>query len=714
MPLLTVADLNVSFQRALVIASALAIVGIAAFRYGPGVYATLSGQQLGGGVANSGHLIRQPVALSNGLVGWWRLDGDAKDSSGNGKDGSLNNFVSNGWTSGKFGGALAFDGTDDFVSAGSTGDFNMDNAFTVSLWFNKNSTLVRTALGKYLDGADQRLGYKLMIGGNVQFTLWNTRSPYAIQSAASTVSANGWYHVAFTEASGTTGTLYLNGVAVASGAMPQATDTTTTPLYIGQSDSLSYFDGIIDDVRIYNRALSASEVQQLYAGSPPVNCDQYCQGWWKLDETGGSTARDATLKNANNLTDHGTVTQVAGRVGSAAHFAAASSQYLDIATNVSLNGSSSNLSFSAWVYRDSTGSTQVLLDKWQDANNHYKLYLDASDIPHFEAYTNATKRLEVIGTTPLSSTATWYHLAVVIDRATAANCKLYLNGSNDTAGTPTTSSVTVDNTGRFELGRAGDGTAYFDGRLDEVALWQRTLASAEVTSLYNAGSGKSYGALSSTEKQGLVSWWGLDEASGISRADGQGGVGVLTNFGFSSTDGWTSGVFSNSLTFDGTDDYIDLGSPIFSTSNGLQPYSATAWIRHSTSNSTGEAVVAQYKPGDAMRADPLYIDNVQLNKLCYWKSGNCLPGAISTTLLNDGQWHFVAFTKENTGKVKVYVDGRQEGTGGTDATVYDNTDATISFSANHFSGSMDDVRIYTRALADYEVYDQYLSGRSGL
>jgi hypothetical protein len=77
-----------------------------------------------------------------------------------------------------------------------------------------------------------------------------------------------------------------------------------------------FFPGTIDDVRIYDRALSAAEIQSLYAGSPSANCDQTCKVWLKFDDNSGTTAADSTgLGNAGTL--HGTTTWTTGNFASA-------------------------------------------------------------------------------------------------------------------------------------------------------------------------------------------------------------------------------------------------------------------------------------------------------------------------------------------------------------------------------------------------------------
>jgi hypothetical protein len=208
---------------------------------------------------------------SDGLQGWWRLDegsgNNALDSSGNGTTGALTNSPT--WITGKRGGALTFaSASSQYVDVGNNTHTNLSTAGTVMAWAKPGATQSTWVGIVCNDDLDNDLnGYCLFIRGDSgHFGLHVAPAAGAyceIQSAASYLD-DAWHHVAMTwDASNYI--LYVDGKIVnsASGACTAASGTYS--LKIGASGNLGqYFSGSVDDVRIFNRALSASEVQGFY------------------------------------------------------------------------------------------------------------------------------------------------------------------------------------------------------------------------------------------------------------------------------------------------------------------------------------------------------------------------------------------------------------------------------------------------------------------
>ena len=200
-----------------------------------------------------------PSIPNQELVGHWKFDGDANDSSGNGKNATI--YGSPTWVTGVIDQALKFDGSGDYAVA--TGvDANGAGGMTWSVWFNydANGTFV-------LDQREDGNGYQpIYIGkdiylGDLQF--------YSSDSADTNYfDANLlpglWYHVAMVLHEGTV-SCYVNGSFVGSKPDTQY-DFGTKDLHIGArhiEDGSSYFKGLIDDVRIYGYALSEDEIRAL-------------------------------------------------------------------------------------------------------------------------------------------------------------------------------------------------------------------------------------------------------------------------------------------------------------------------------------------------------------------------------------------------------------------------------------------------------------------
>ena len=184
----------------------------------------------------------------------------AADASGNGHDGEISNPE---WDSGKFGGALRFggDGSDVFVTVESTDALNV-NACTFMAWINAdhwNGT--RQIVGKSVHGGcSGRTQYGLFSEGGVFKLRFETEGGRA--DITTDLPATGeWVHVAFTN-DGSTGIIYVNGASVMEGEIPGELNANEDPWRIAQDCDRpnNVFAGAIDEVRLWDRALSASDI----------------------------------------------------------------------------------------------------------------------------------------------------------------------------------------------------------------------------------------------------------------------------------------------------------------------------------------------------------------------------------------------------------------------------------------------------------------------
>ena len=218
--------------------------------------------------------------LQNGLVGYWSLNEGsgtaAMDSSGNGNTGILFNGPT--WSSGKSGLALAFDGNNDYVEIPHAQSLNLSTALTVSVWIN-NETLMDPGLsqdqyriiaskGWPIDGGSWSLAWRANDGSLFFFVGRNTSYRYA-SFAYDNSQAGTWHLITAVLGNGTI-SLYQDGVLKAGpvGIDSSSILTNTSPLRVGSlgasSSSLRNWDGLLDELRLYNRALSAAEIVSLY------------------------------------------------------------------------------------------------------------------------------------------------------------------------------------------------------------------------------------------------------------------------------------------------------------------------------------------------------------------------------------------------------------------------------------------------------------------
>jgi fibronectin type 3 domain-containing protein len=205
---------------------------------------------------------KSALAGQPGLVAAYGFDEGSgttvTDASGNGNNGSISNATR--VTSGKYGGALQFNGTNSLVTIPDSSSLHLSSALTLEAWVNPSTVnanwrdvIYKAADDFYLEATSSNASKPdagLIAGGN-----------YADAYGTSALSTNTWSYLTETY-DGSTLRLYVNGTQVASTAHTGAIATSTNPLQIG-GDSLygQYFAGQIDEVRVYNVALTPSQIQ---------------------------------------------------------------------------------------------------------------------------------------------------------------------------------------------------------------------------------------------------------------------------------------------------------------------------------------------------------------------------------------------------------------------------------------------------------------------
>jgi len=182
----------------------------------------------------------------------------AADASGLGNAGTLSGP---GWTTGgKFGGALSFDGVNDWVTVNDTAALDLTTGMTIEAWVNPSVvTGWRTVL---LKEGTNALAYALYAANNASraagYVFIGDDSGI---NATANLAVNTWTHLAVTY-DGATLRIFVNGTQVASKAQTGAIATSTGALRIGGNSVWSeFFQGRIDEVRIHNRALTQAEIQ---------------------------------------------------------------------------------------------------------------------------------------------------------------------------------------------------------------------------------------------------------------------------------------------------------------------------------------------------------------------------------------------------------------------------------------------------------------------
>jgi hypothetical protein len=218
-----------------------------------------------GGTAGQGGAGGQ--AGIGGLVAYYPFSGNAQDESGNGNDGStIGGATLAADRSGSADSAYQLDGTSGYIEIPDSADFNFNQPITLTAWIYLNDNTNGGIVGQWGPGGVSGDAFVLSVrGGKLKFTL-PTPGLYELDSQ-STLAEMQWLFVGVVY-DGTDLKLFIDGTQDASGTFAAAQVDSDQPVLIGFEQIISgdpgYLDGLVDDVRIYKRALSDGEIQQLY------------------------------------------------------------------------------------------------------------------------------------------------------------------------------------------------------------------------------------------------------------------------------------------------------------------------------------------------------------------------------------------------------------------------------------------------------------------
>jgi predicted ribosomally synthesized peptide with SipW-like signal peptide len=203
------------------------------------------------------------------LEAYYPFENSADDVSGNGYDGTLNGDVS--FASGRIGRAAEFDGDDDYVEIAGGPGLDLTTELSISAWINTSQTqpsYTRLVSRERSGRGNRQYNLGFAPGGTRPRTVVDTEDTNSVEVAGTTNVADGnWHHLAVTFDADDSLRLYVDGVLedqtqVSAPVVSRASDSAISG--VAHSPTQLQFDGLIDDVRVYSRALSTSEIQSLY------------------------------------------------------------------------------------------------------------------------------------------------------------------------------------------------------------------------------------------------------------------------------------------------------------------------------------------------------------------------------------------------------------------------------------------------------------------
>ena len=455
------------------------------------------------------------------LVSYWKLDdgsgATASDSIG-GNDGTLVNGPE--WTTpGKLGSALSFDGVDDYVDTplniNQSPSPQRSTGVTMLMWVYPTSD----SPGTHQVISSDNGGYDWSVVR--EDGTWYVFTGEGSRSTGFPVDLDTWQHIAAVFDRGTGVRFYKNGEEV---TIPYiGYDTSDGNITVGASSVRGeYFAGVVDEVAVYDATLTGAEIAELYSSSldgHPYSGDGYgdvCDNcpnlynpdqsdadgdgvcdeadncpfdanadqadsdgirrsdlvsYWKLDDGSGATASDSIGGNDGTLVN-GPEWTTSGKLGSALSFDGVDDR-VDTPLNIDQSPASSGVTMLMWVYplSDSPGTHQVISSKY--ASYYWSVVREGGT---WYVYTGENSRSTGLAV----DVNTWQHIAAVFEPGT--DVRFFKNGHTMKI-VPEIGYDIYD--ANITIGSNPLGGEYFDGIIDEVAVYDTALTWNDITKLYS-------------------------------------------------------------------------------------------------------------------------------------------------------------------------------------------------------------------------------------
>ncbi len=680
------------------------------------------------GTADAANLSKAPNNL--GLKGYWSMNEGtgtvttnfASSTAGAANTGTLTNMESADWVSGKMAKALSFDGVDEYVSIADSSSLDLTTAMTISAWVYLTEAPDAThgagvvVKGTATDGIAGSYELSLVSDLSVYGRIYTNASVNA-QTAANLIPLNTWHHVAVTY-NKTSLIVYVDGVSKATTAQTNDLETNNGVLAIGTRPAQltgAAFPGKIDEVRVYNRALSALDVNTLYKSGTvvtnvlrnmslvvPTNLVRYypldgagMSGGHAVDRTSGDHAYAVNLSTSTAYS--------AGRVGQGIYFDNSenpgTSLRFDSTTNTGISGAEAR-TFAFWAknqaksdgtYRDGMAlSIGVAAGNGIDNN----LFAVGCNSSVWYVYTAGLGDFS----TGVNCDNDWHFHIVTYDGTTV---RYYLDNvqiGGDFAATYDTTDSPVTIGADF-----GDSLGRWSGVLNEMRIYDRVLTATERALLNGLGKPSRFRfSQNNKDTNGLVGLWsfdGPDMLAGTTAYD-RSGSGYDGSLSVIPATAAIPGKVGQALYFDGTDGEISIPN--------LDEYatrSVSFWLKRGREpanwfdgiiacSTTGGWGIGIYDYAGA--GSKIYDGNI--GSTAY----------LSTAGITDQEWHHVVETRGG-GTIKFYIDGALDSSQ-ADSDTYSCAGGTalyaignINSTSPKFQGVIDDLRLYNRVLTQDEI-----------
>ena len=616
------------------------------------------------------------TAPPSGITAWWKAESNTIDSI-NGNNGTFGGTVS--YIPGEVGLAFNFDGA-SYVAVPDSGSLRFTNGMTVEAWVNVNqynlnqyTSRATEILSKLAGGGVQQNSYTLSIEGantapthRAYFTVVNTNYVATQLFSSTQIPTNQWVHIAGTY-DGVTIKIYINGVLSASQADAGGIFPGTAQLNIGSSGPTSFFNGQIDEVSLYDRALSPSEIADIYNARTAGKC-------------GDGIAPTITEEPTNETVF----------VGGSATF------------SVTVSASSPNYQWfdGSNSITGATDSTLTLTNvQFSDAGNYYVTVSN-----QYGSTNSATAILTVTSGPPAITTEPTNQSAIAGDSASFSVTVIgnpplsyqWYNGSGSIMGA-TNSTLTLNN---VQSSDAGDYYVMISNPLGST-----NSANAILTVVVPA---------CIPPPTGIVAWWRAEGDSTLDIVGGNNGV-------FLGEPSFTTGKVGQAFNFDGNS-YVQV--PDSDSLHFTNTMTVECWVNSSTAS--GEIVSKLgaawfYQNAFTLGFDPgTQTPHFGVNSQIPTGDYQISIGVHGTNAIPTNQWVHLAATVDGT-NVNLYVNGALAGSVPWTQGIFPGNQPLLIGSVlngagnptSYANGQIDEVSLYNRALSQSEIAAIYNARGAG-
>lgn len=607
----------------------------------------------------NGELVANPMITSPKPIAYYQL-GDQSVSTGPTSDylvpnNSLSDYVFN------FGDGYA----DSLVNFGTTtANFDRTDPYTFSIWIKASSNATNQyVISKQIPPYQ---GYIILLDSSMKIgaVLGRTLSNRIYFVSNSAIPSNEWVHLVWTysgNGSYSGMSLYINGAPFATTMVDDALTSSTTnsgQLNISGRDGSFHREvhGELSNFSIFDTELSSTQITTLYNNGAPGDISSLSPThWYKLDasEVYNSTSTEWSVDNNVYPSVYKSSLNFDG-----------SSNYIDCGNDSSLSPTS-ELSVSAWVNNTGVGTGTfpcIISNTSASANNGGFVLSKNSNKWKFYLDTTGSSGWAVAESNVTVVSDSWQHLCVTWDGSTVT---MYLNGQPQTT-TASASQIVYNADTETIIGEYAG--SYFGGGISNTAIFNTSLTSTQVNTLYNNGTPEA------SISHSPVSWWKLDNiTTGIQDSAGSndgtnngateyaGFVNELAGESLGMTSAnlvvsdlqQTSGYSPYALDFDGIDDRLNCGNDISLQITGAMTISY--WVKGTSTNGAAGVGTLETLSNPGYILGPATDNTVRFNIAL---TSSTTKNVATTQQITTTEWHHIVGVYTPSVSMKIYIDGQ--------------------------------------------------------